>query len=580
MTPSESALREAMEQASRAQAELDKRVFHLKTLYETACELSGLTQPRSIMETFLLTAMGIFGVARGLAILMNTRTRQGHISQRGLTAMEAEACERNLAHIAEHYLPEDNLPSCAEFVLPLQAADPGLLPADTAMLLKQMVDGNYAVLVVIGNRLSGEPFGDADVTTLLNLAGTMANALAQHLFNRQIQHLSAGLMRQSSELQNALHQAGRARDRLDRQIFHLQTLYEFTAELSPVIATEKLLETFLLMVMGTFGLSQGGVLLCDRSSRRVSCVSRGSRVNREWTLEEVEKHLYHGFLSTEERHLAPMSSSFVIDSQKVFPESEMGFNVHAAVLFTVDDALLGLVALGVPLSKSTLSGEERQLLQGLTANCMVFLKNARAFETIQALNEDLRRTNADLRQTIAELTEARYRIRILEVAKNRVKQLVQREVERAGRFRLADLLLMAITSAVLALAFNYSSPNGIPVLPASAFQEPTAQVDVLTAQQMVSRGEAVLVDARPPELFQQQHIAAAINLPAALFDVIYPMKLGRTLKPEQVVLIYGRTISRRYDEDLAQRLLQRHDQVRILEGGVASWEEKGFPVSP
>jgi rhodanese-related sulfurtransferase len=270
----------------------------------------------------------------------------------------------------------------------------------------------------------------------------------------------------------------------------------------------------------------------------------------------------------------------VVDSPTVFPESEMGFTVHAAVLFTVDDALLGLLALGPPLSKSTLSAEERQLLRGLMANCMVFLKNARAFETIQALNEDLRRTNADLRQTIADLTEARRQIRLLEVAKNRLKQLVQGELDRAGRFRLTDLLLIAVLSIVLALAFNYSSPNGIPVVPASAFQAPMPQLDVVTAHQLVSRGEAVLVDARPPELFQQKHITAAINIPAALFDLIYPMKLGRTLKPEQVVLVYGRTISKHYDEDVAQRLLQRHDQVRILGGGVASWQAKGFPVSP
>ncbi|MGE5259058.1 MAG: rhodanese-like domain-containing protein [Hyphomicrobiales bacterium] len=569
-----------MEQASRAQAELDKRVYHLRTLHETACELSGLSHPQRIMETFLLTAMGIFGVARGLAVLMNTRTRQGHLTQRGLSSQEAEDFERNLARIAAHYLPEDRPPSCGESVLCHQIADSGLLPANAAVLLKQMVDESHAVLVVIGNRLSGEPFGAADVTTLLNLTGTMASALAQNLFNRQIQHLSAGLMRQGAELQDALHEARRARETLDRQIFHLQTLYEFTAELSPLIATEKLLETFLLMVMGTFGLGQGGVLLCDRRSRTVCCVSRGCLDSRKRSLEEVEQLLYRGFQATEERRLTAMSASFVVNSQTVFPESEMGFRVHAAMLFTVDDALVGLIMLGASLSQSTLSAEERQLLRGLTASCMVFLKNARAFETIQALNEDLGRTNADLRQTIAELTEARHQIRILEVAKNRLKQLVQREVERAGRLRVADVLLMAILSAVLSLAFNYSSPNGIPVVPASAFRAPASQVDVPTAHRLVSTGEAVLVDARPPELFQQKHIAAAINIPAALFDVIYPMKLGGTLKAEQVVLVYGRTISRHYDEDVAERLLQRHDRVRILDGGLASWEEKGFPVSP
>jgi rhodanese-related sulfurtransferase len=262
------------------------------------------------------------------------------------------------------------------------------------------------------------------------------------------------------------------------------------------------------------------------------------------------------------------------------PPSELGFGVHTAALFTVDDTLLGMVALGRPLSQSAPAGEARELLRGLTVNWMAFLKNARAFETIQALNEDLRRTNADLRRTIAELTEARHQIRILELAKNRLRQLIRREVERAGRFRPADVVLMVILSAVLSLAFNYSSPNGIPVLPEVVFQDPAPRVDAPTAHQLLARREALLVDARPAELFQQKHIPGAVNVPAALFDVIYPMKLGPALKPELAVLVYGRTFSKRYDEELAQRLLQRHDQVRVLEGGLAAWEEKGLAVSP
>jgi rhodanese-related sulfurtransferase len=532
------------------------------------------------METFLLTAMGLFGVTRGMTVLIDTQTRVGHLCQRGLSAPEAEACERNLARIAEHFLPEDSLPLHAEFVLPAKTADPGLLPADISIILKQKVDGSYALLSAIGPRLSGEPFGEADMTALLNLAGAMANALAQNLFHRQIQQLSAGLIRQGEELQDSQRQAGRARATLDRQIFHLQTLYEFTAELSPLVATDKLLDAFLLTLMGTFGMSRGCVLLCDRQRRAVRSAGRGIPGPRELSLEEAEKLLYSGFQATEERRLAPMSAGFILDPPSVFLESELGFSVHTAALFTVDDTLLGVVALGPPLSRSALSAEARELLRGLTVNWMAFLKNARAFETIQALNEELRGTNADLRRTIAELTEARHQIRILEVAKNHLKQLIQREVERAGRFRPADVALMIILSAVLALAFNYSSPNGIPVVPEAVFQARATRVDVLTAHQMLSRSEAVIVDARPAELFRQKHIAEAVNIPAALFDVIYPMKLGPALKPEQVVLIYGRTLSKRYDDEVAQRLLQRHDQVRVLEGGLAAWEEKGFAVSP
>ncbi|CAG0957173.1 partial thiosulfate sulfurtransferase, partial [Anaerolineae bacterium] len=117
-------------------------------------------------------------------------------------------------------------------------------------------------------------------------------------------------------------------------------------------------------------------------------------------------------------------------------------------------------------------------------------------------------------------------------------------------------------------------------VPEVVFQAQVQRVDVLTAHQLISRGEAVLVDARPPELFQQKHLPDAINIPAALFDILYPMKLGRMLKPEQTVLVYGRTISKRYDDDVAQRLLQRHEHIKVVEGGMGAWEEKGLPVAP
>lgn len=580
MASLQSPLREAVAQASRAQAEIERRVFHLKCLHEAASELSGLTQPRRIIETFLLTALGLFGAARGLALLVNTQTHQGHVTQRGLSPSEAEACERNLSRIAEHYLPDERLPRHAAFLPPGPESDPGLLPADTALVLTQRVDGNYALLCALGPRLSGEHFEEADKATLLNLAETVAGALSQNLFHREIQHLSAGLMRQSQALDEAQRTAAQARERLDLQIFHLQTLYDFTRELSPLAATDKLLESFLLTAMGTFGAGRGCVLLCDRKSGCVRWFARGIPEPRQWTLEPAEKLIYRGFQATAERRLAPMTAGFILDPAEALPESELGFSARTAVLFTVDDTLFGLLALGPLISQAVLPAASRELLGGLTINWMAFLKNARAFETIQALNADLNRTNADLRRTIAELTEARDQIRLLQVAKNRLRQMIRREVERAGRFRWADLLGIVVIATLLALAFNSSSPHGIPLMPEGLFQPPAPRIDALTAHGMLARGEAVLVDARPPELFQQKRIAEAINIPVALFDVIFPMKLGPVLTPEQVVLIYGRTVSKHYDEELAQRLLDRHDQVRVLAGGLSAWEANGLAVAP
>jgi len=576
MTPSDHSLQEALAQATQAQQELDKRVFHLKTLYENACELSGLTQPKQMMETFLLTAMGIFGITQGLVILINTRTHQGYPVHRGLPKAEAETCEHKLSRIVEHYLSREGLQTAgpaAELIKSRESADPGLLPASAELLVKRMVDETYAVIVALGNGFAGHPPAEADIDTLLSLTGVLTSALAQTLFQSRIRHLDADLVRQNAALEDALHQVGLARENLDRQVFHLHTLYELTVEMSPIVNIESLMESFLLMTMGTFGLTQGFVLLCDREKRKVYGFSRGAAFSGGSSFEAAEKHLYKGFQCAEERRLGPMSVTFLTDPQQVFPQAETGFSVNTALLITVDGSLLGLVGFGTTLGHTGLDPDERKLLRGLAANFMVFLKNARAFETIQALNEDLGRTNADLRETIADLTNARQQIRLLELARTRLKQIVQREIERVGRFRVSDVLLILFVATLLSLPF-------IKILPASYYLKAPPSIDAASVKQLISKGEAVVVDARPPELFEQKHIAEAINIPSVLFEIIFPMKLAHVVKPEQLIVVYGRTISKRYDDEVAHRLLQRYDNVKVFKGGVAAWEQKGYPVKP
>ena len=116
-SPPDSSFQDAIAAVTRTQQELDKRIFHLNTLYETAHELSGLNQPRKMMETFLLSAMGIFGITEGLVILINTRTYQGHLFHRGFSKEAVAACERNLTRIARHYLPPEGPPIGASAAL-------------------------------------------------------------------------------------------------------------------------------------------------------------------------------------------------------------------------------------------------------------------------------------------------------------------------------------------------------------------------------------------------------------------------------------------------------------------------------
>ena len=88
----------------------------------------------------------------------------------------------------------------------------------------------------------------------------------------------------------------------------------------------------------------------------------------------------------------------------------------------------------------------------------------------------------------------------------------------------------------------------------------------------------IFIDARPGIFFERAHIVGALNIPLTVFDIMYMMELSEVDKKQEVV-VYGRTISRCYDEQLAGKLVLRgHRNVVILKGGLAEWKRKGLPV--
>ena len=47
------------------------------------------------------------------------------------------------------------------------------------------------------------------------------------------------------------------------------------------------------------------------------------------------------------------------------------------------------------------------------------------------------------------------------------------------------------------------------------------------------------------------------------------------------IIVYGRSISRHYDEEVANKLsIRSHKNVKILKGGLSAWKKSGCPVEP
>ena len=124
-----------------------------------------------------------------------------------------------------------------------------------------------------------------------------------------------------------------------------------------------------------------------------------------------------------------------------------------------------------------------------------------------------------------------------------------------------DIVLILIAGIVLGLVYNFASPGRINVIPNVWLRPATIHVDVDQARQLFENGQSIFIDARPAEFFNQSHIAGAQNLRPALFDFIYMMRFSQTDVTRSIV-VYGRNISRRYDEETAFNLLERGPEIK------------------
>ena len=152
------------------------------------------------------------------------------------------------------------------------------------------------------------------------------------------------------------------------------------------------------------------------------------------------------------------------------------------------------------------------------------------------------------------------------------------EAYRASRVFWFDFLVVIGVSILLAMIFNYSNPNGIPLFPQIPDHSRIPMIGPEAALEEVQRDDALVLDAMPENFYQKGHIRGAVNMPLGIFDIVYAMTFADENK-ERKIIVYGESISKHYDVELADKLLLRgFKNVSILEGGLEAWEKKGYPV--
>ena len=222
------------------------------------------------------------------------------------------------------------------------------------------------------------------------------------------------------KLRVSLKEAEHVQADLDRRVFHLKTLFDVSKDIYASVESETIMRNFLLMAMGNFGVVEGFLMLLDAPAGETShFVTIGVNNSDTTPLKNnaAQLKLQNELLNWNE-------DGTVIHADSL--PSGIGF----CLPFGVDPDCPGLLGLGPKLIKEPFTENDRELLDTLVNNLVVALKNARSFEEIKSLNEELQEKNIELENTLTDLKVALRKIEILEDVKANLSKFVPNTVTR------------------------------------------------------------------------------------------------------------------------------------------------------
>src|SRR5437867_5515029 len=169
--------------AARTQRELERRMFHLKTLYDVSREIGTLIDAQAIIKNLLMMVVGTFGVERGLIVLVEVReNRIEALTQRGFD----DAASATLSRAVEAGFPAKVHGFVGGLVLSDSDKSGVLSSLDLRIWIPLDVSERVRGGIALGEKLTGDPYTLDDSELLVTLANQAAIAIQKATAHEEV----------------------------------------------------------------------------------------------------------------------------------------------------------------------------------------------------------------------------------------------------------------------------------------------------------------------------------------------------------------------------------------------------------
>jgi class 3 adenylate cyclase len=191
----------SLKQAEEVRAELDRRIFHLKTLYDVSKDMYGSVEVDSILRSFLLMSMGNFGVVTGFILLANVESVE---IERFITLGIQDSDSSSFRKEWQEVLKQKGLYQSMAAIREMSNSESFLSPI--TLTLPFIMDDDTMALLGLGSKLAGDIYNQDDKELLYTLLNNLSVAIKNARSFEEIRRLNLDLEAKNLELSKTLNE--------------------------------------------------------------------------------------------------------------------------------------------------------------------------------------------------------------------------------------------------------------------------------------------------------------------------------------------------------------------------------------